>query len=256
MGKHTVIAWTNHTFNPWWGCTRVSPACTSCYAATWARRVGQDIWGDNKARRFFGEKHWREPLEWNSSALERGARERVFCASMGDVFEARDDLVEHRIRLWKLIKETPSLDWLLLTKRVENVAAMVPWKRRWPTNIWLGTTIEDQEMADLRMPQLVRLPARVRFVSCEPLLGEVTLKRWLNRTNWVIVGGETGAKARPMEIAWARSLRDECKKANTPFFFKQWGKWAPDKDDMLRSSQKNIHNRNIDGEQWNEFPRQ
>lgn len=121
MGKDTGITWTDSTFNPWWGCEKVSPGCTNCYAATFDKRVGGDHWGAKAGRRFFGDKHWREPEKWNRDAAKSGERHRVFCASMADVFEDRDDLVQPRIRLFHLISETPNLDWLLLTKRPENI---------------------------------------------------------------------------------------------------------------------------------------
>src|SRR5579862_1495352 len=143
MGRNSSIEWTHHTFNPWWGCAKVSPGCENCYAETWARRVGQDLWGVKNDRRFFTDKHWDEPLRWNEEAESDGERKRVFCASMADVFEDRADLKPWRERLWTLIEKTASLDWLLLTKRPQNISGFVPWKDRWPQNIWLGTTVED-----------------------------------------------------------------------------------------------------------------
>lgn len=233
MGKNSDIEWTHHTFNPWWGCVKLSPACKHCYAQSWAQRLGLDLWGDDVPRRFFGENHWREPLRWNREAEASGERKRVFCASMADVFEDREDLAPWRDRLWELIEATPSLDWLLLTKRPECISRMVPWSRTWPKNVWLGTTAENQEQADLRIPYLVSFPAKVRFVSCEPLLGSLDLSRWLKTKNkkginWVIAGGESGAKARPMNPAWAENLRDQCLAAKVPFHFKQWGHWGPE----------------------------
>jgi len=127
MGKNSRIEWTNHTFNPWWGCTKVSAARKNCYAEAWSKRVGQSVWGPNANRRFFGDKHWAEPIKWHSEALAAGQRRRVFCASMADVFEDRRDLDEWREKLWALIDATPQLDWLLLTKRPEMVRRLVPW---------------------------------------------------------------------------------------------------------------------------------
>src|SRR5689334_19979739 len=138
MAKDSKIEWTNHTFNPWWGCTKVSPACKHCYAETWAKRVGQEIWGARADRRFFTDKHWGQPKLWNEDARRQGIRYRVFCASMADVFEGRKELDSWRRRLWHLISETPHLDWLLLTKRPENVLKAVPWGDRWPSNVWIG----------------------------------------------------------------------------------------------------------------------
>ena len=146
MGKNSSIEWTDHTFNPWWGCVRVSPGCQNCYAETWAKRVGADVWGAGADRRFFGEKHWQEPVKWNRTASESSPRKRVFCASMADVFELRTDLDTARQQLWKLIIETSNLDWLLLTKRPENIRSMAPWTV-WPDNVWIGTTVEDQPRA-------------------------------------------------------------------------------------------------------------
>ena len=237
MGESTKIEWAHHTFNPWWGCVKVSEACAHCYAETFANRTGNRVWGKDAERRFFGDKHWNEPLKWDKAAKKAGELHRVFCASMADVFEARDDLVEERARLWKLIKRTPNLIWLLLTKRPENILKMVPaeWLKvnRWPSNVWVGTTVENQKWADKRIPELQAVPAPVRFLSVEPLLGPVELGGYVSRLgiNWVIVGGESGGKARPMDPDWVNSIYYACSSAGVPFFFKQWGEWAP-LDDM------------------------
>lgn len=138
MGQATKIEWATHTFNPWWGCLKVSEACKNCYAEAWAKRVGQAVWGAHAPRRTFGEKHWRDPLSWNRRLNGTGRRERVFCASMADVFEDRRDLDEHRERLWTLIEATSNLDWLLLTKRPQVVSRLAPWGQDWPANVWLG----------------------------------------------------------------------------------------------------------------------
>ncbi len=234
MGKNSSIEWTDHTFNPWWGCAKVSPACTNCYAEAWSRRVGADIWGAGASRRFFGTKHWQEPLKWNEDAKREGRHKRVFCASMADVFEERPDLHATRRKLWQWIHLTPWLDWLLLTKRPENVGLMVPWKDKWPTNVWLGTSVENQEWVKQRLPLLLTYPAQCRFLSCEPLLGSLDLRAWIESRpaklypiNWVIAGGESGPGARPMLPGWARNVRDQCQAAGIPFHFKQWGHWAP-----------------------------
>src|SRR5271166_5607806 len=150
MGKNSKIEWTDHTFNPWWGCTKVSEACKNCYAEAWSKRVGQKVWGPTANRRFFGEKHWLEPVKWNADT-QAGRRRRVFCASMADVFEDRRELDPWRQKLWDLIEVTPRLDWLLLTKRPELVATLARWGDDWPPNVWLGTTVEDQESADFRL---------------------------------------------------------------------------------------------------------
>jgi protein gp37 len=258
MGQHSAIEWTDHTFNPWWGCLKVSPACTNCYAEAWARRVGQQLWGPTASRRTFGEAHWREPLRWNRAAIAANRRDRVFCASMSDVFEDRPEIAEERGRLFELIEETPQLDWLLLTKRPENIHCPDAWQGRFPRNVWLGTTVELQEYAARRLEALLKHTAVVHFVSCEPLLGPVDLSRWLSplRVNWVIVGGESGKAARPMAPRWARALRDQCSKARVPFHFKQWGNWTPigPHEDSLRRVSKRAGGRVLDSRVWSGFP--
>ena len=275
MAKDSSIEWTHHTFNPWWGCTKVSPGCKNCYAETFSRRIGQHIWGPSADRRFFGDAHWREPIKWNSEAARVGARRRVFCASMADVFERRPELAPLRQRLWQLITDTPALDWLLLTKRPEHVLRHVPWTGTWPDNVWAGVTAENQRWATKRIPLLLQLPAAVRFVSCEPLLGPLDLTAWIRgnrRIDWVIAGGESGHKARPMNPEWARALRDQCTAAGVPFHFKQWGHWRPD-DEKAASTNKRLAvedsdgqvvtlvrmgkhaaGRDLDGLIWDEFP--
>ena len=229
------IEWTHFTFNPWWGCTKVSAGCKNCYAETVDARFKGHHWGDYASRRMFGDKHWNRPLAWNRKAEKDGVRYRVFCASMADVFEIHPveaenaKLTEARWRLWKLIEATPHLDWLLLTKRPENhelVPANWLMELRRPKNIWLGTTAENQEQADLRIPHLLdaRWPA-IRFVSYEPALEEVDFDAWLDPLNggidWVIAGAESGPGARPMDERWVRSVRDQCAEVGVPFFYKQ-----------------------------------
>ena len=232
MAKNSQIEWTHHTFNPWWGCTKVSPACDNCYAESWSKRTGQDLWGARKGRRFFGEQHWTEPTKWDREARLLRVRRRVFCASMADVFERRAILNAERTRLWKLIEDTPNLDWLLLTKRPQNIPPMTPWRNDWPRNIWIGTSVENQKMVEQRLPYLLRVPAAVRFLSCEPLLGALNLRPWFKRKDykqidWVIAGGESGPHSRPMHPDWAIGLLRQCQNASVPFHFKQWGHWAP-----------------------------
>ena len=260
MGETTKIAWTDHTFNPWWGCQRVSPGCERCYAETFAKRVGLKVWGPQSERRLFGDKHWAEPLKWNRAAEKAGKRARVFCASMADVFEDRQDLREPRARLWRLISETPHLDWLLLTKRPQNAGALArlaalhawdgggPDAPTWLPNIWLGTTAEDQRRADERLPHLLEVPAAVRFVSYEPAIELVDFRPFMlprpcphaqasaasgetfmcscprrPLLDWVIVGGESGPGARPFDVAWARETVSTCRAAGVARFVKQMG---------------------------------
>jgi protein gp37 len=269
LAKNSRIEWTNHTFNPWWGCVKVSPACKHCYAESWAKRVGSKVWGVGSERRFFGDKHWAEPLRWNATAQAEGRRVRVFCASMADVFEDRRDLDAWRARLWELIDATPWLDWLLLTKRIEHVGRLCPWSEPWPSNVWMGTTVEDQRRADERLPVLAGLPAAVRFISAEPLLGPLDLGPWSGSLDWVITGGESGPHARPSSPSWFTGLLNQCMAADVAFHFKQWGDWAPgqginlakaraeqadDGTTMLRVGKK-VAGRVLNGSIWDGLPR-
>ncbi len=257
--KDSAISWTDHTFNPWIGCTKVSPGCANCYAATQDkfRKWTPEGWGAGKPRKRTSASNWNEPRRWNrlqetSGAVHHGAaRPRVFCASLADWLD--DEVpIEWLADLLALVRKTPHLDWLLLSKRPQNWATrlneVVAWAMardihiapvmQWltgtpPANVWIGTTVEDQQRADERIPELVNIPARVRFLSCEPLLGPVNLSMRTHRMemapgiHWVICGGESGPGARPMHPDWARSLRDQCAAAGVAFHFKQWGEWAP-----------------------------
>lgn len=272
MAENTKIEWAHHTFNPWTGCTKVSPACDHCYAEGWAKRSGMVQWGAHAERRRTTASNWRMPEKWNRQAqIQHDAwegfkttnpgltdeqlqtqgfikpqRPRVFCASLADVF---DNAVptEWRIDLMNLILRTPHLDWLLLTKRIGNAAEMLEtafravhhqregWADNVPPNVWIGATICNQEEADRDIPKLLQVPAERRFLSMEPLLGAVyldgtnghveALAGWWRHIDWVIVGGESGADARPMHTGWAQALRDQCHAAGVPFLFKQWGEW-------------------------------
>ncbi|MEP0846053.1 MAG: DUF5131 family protein [Phycisphaerae bacterium] len=220
MGLDTAIAWTHHTFNVAWGCEKISPGCAHCYADALSRRKGFDVWGHGKARRTFGPEYWRQPLRWNRAAERAGERRRVFCSSMTDW--ALDDpvLARERRKLWPLIFATPSLDWLLLSKRPENAERMLPadWGRGW-SNVWLGVSIESNEYVQ-RADILRRLPAVCRFVSYEPALGPLD-RLDLCGIDWVIYGGESGPGFRPHKIEWARSMRAMCEAAGVAFFYKQ-----------------------------------
>lgn len=278
MAQNSSIEWTDHTFNPWWGCSKVSPACLHCYAETWAKRVGQKVWGIHSPRRFFGDSHWGEPIRWNAEALASGVRRRVFCASMADVFESRPELIKEREKLWTLITATPDLDWLLLTKRPQNILRFAPWAEEWPDNVWAGTTVENQHWARIRLPQLLAIPAKRRFLSCEPLLGPLDLSKWisgrlkkLHPIDWVIAGGESGPKARAMLPGWARDLRDQCRYASIPFHFKQWGHWVPAQKETGSATEfwdeverklikmeplgKKLAGRFLDGKTWDQIPK-
>ena len=239
MAYNSKIEWTDHTFNPWIGCTKISPACDNCYAERQDHRFGGGHWGPGAERKLTKQGNWDEPRHWDKQAESEGARYRVFCASMADVFDLDVPQI-WRENLWSLIRETPNLDWLLLTKRIGNAEAMLPanWGDGW-ANVWLGATVVTQEEADRDIPKLLDTPAAVRFVSAEPLLGPIDLRGKDSqgsaldsfeedpKVDWVIVGGESGPQARPMHPDWVRSLRDQCREAEVPFFFKQWGEWLP-----------------------------
>jgi len=283
MGETSGIAWTDATWNPWIGCTKISPACANCYAEREraVKALGVE-WGKGKPRHRTSADNWREPFRWDRKCAKEGRRMRVFCASLADVFD--EEVPDAwRDEVFATMALTPNLDWLVLTKRAAKMREYIEslgrdWvlrlskainrsdamirasdspgrlTPRWPLlNVWLGVTAEDQPRADDRIPDLLATPAAKRFVSCEPLLGAVDLKHldpkpfgakanalsgkwaWTDgpiRTetpalDWVIVGGESGPKARPMHPDWVRSLRDHCAAARVPFFFKQWGEWSP-----------------------------
>lgn len=237
MAENSGIEWTDHTFNPWTGCTKVSPACDFCYAEAWSKRSGHVEWGPHGERR--RTKTWGNPIKWNRQAEAEGRRFRVFCASLADVLDNHKSIQhEWRRDLWDLIEYTPNLDWLLLSKRPQNATRFLSpdwWDFGFPSNVWVGTTVENQEEAERRLPALMNIPARIRFLSCEPLVGPINLDgiwghpgsadaeqldNW--PIHWVIAGGESGSKFRPANPDWFRSLRDQCELANVPFLFKQW----------------------------------
>ncbi len=292
--QNSKIEWTTHTFNPWIGCSKVSPGCAHCYAERdFDLRKHVAKWGPGQPRHRTSDAYWRQPLRWNAEAEKSGTRPRVFCASLADWLD--DEVpIAWLTDLLELIHKTPHLDWLLLTKRPHlwhsrinaakvacgrnpDKAEMALMLDNWagafgngepPANVWIGTSVEDQQRADERIPALLKIPARIRFLSCEPLLGAVELRHHLltpivgckhkdpddgcclnpeamtpechadacllpeakQMIHWVICGGESGPQARPMHPAWARSLRDQCAQAEVPFLFKQWGEFGPCND--------------------------
>jgi protein gp37 len=250
MGKDSKIEWTHHTFNPWWGCAEVSPACDFCYARTLAQRFGQ-WWGTDAPRRFFGVKHWNEPLRWHDRCKRLDIRERVFCASMADVFDNHPAVSDARHSLWNTIRLTPSLDWLLLTKRIGNAKHMLP--EDVAKIVWVGATVVTPLEYARDVPKLREIPAKVRFLSIEPLLeplGDLDL----TGIHWVIVGGESGRQARSMRRWWVESIRDQCEAAGVPFFFKQWGEWVPKDEDTMWKVGKLAAGRHLVGRTWDQFP--
>jgi protein gp37 len=220
MAENSIIAWTNNTFNPWMGCVKVSAGCKNCYAETLTKnRMGLNLWGPGTERKVTTDAYWRQPFSWAREARKAGERRRVFCGSLCDVFEDHPTADEKRPELWEIIKATPELDWQLLTKRPENIAARLP--KEWPLpNVWLGTSIEDKK-ACARRDILVTVPAVVHFLSLEPLLEDIAPALNLEDIEWALIGGESGPGFRPMDPQWARNLQESCKKSGTAFFFKQ-----------------------------------
>ncbi len=257
MGENSAIGWTDHTFNPWIGCSKVAAGCTNCYAEAFSKRTGRARWGDGGTRVVTSDANWKQPIKWNRAAEKEGRRRRVFCASLADVFEdwggpilnhrgvqlgndgngqplTMDDI---RVRLFGLIDDTPRLDWLLLTKRPENIPKMWPWdelkkpttesrrfvvqKRR--NNVWLLTSVATQADVDRNAPLLLecRHLSPVLGLSCEPLLETIDLKEYIGELDWIIVGGESGPKRRmigPWAIQW---VANQCRSANKPCYVKQ-----------------------------------
>ncbi len=320
--KDSRIEWCDHTINFWWGCEKVSPACVNCYAERTDARFHPAIvhganlgvgehWGSHAPRLLRVSAAQGEAMRYERRAAALGRRFRVFTNSMSDFFEDRPDLDQARAEALMTIRCTPNLDWMVLTKRPERIAehlgcalglwraepstlasrSIIEWLERWiggdaPANVWLGTTVEDQVRADQRIPALLAVPAAVRFLSCEPLLGRVSFRwaRWsptsrhvtgasfkgenhldgLRALDWVICGGESGANARPMHPSWAREMRDQCAAAGVPFFFKQWGagvlfEQGPSQGDLpgavkVRTISKKAAGRLLDGQEHNAFP--
>ncbi|MBK6616603.1 phage Gp37/Gp68 family protein [Ottowia sp.] len=231
MAEETGIPWADSTFNGWIGCNPVSPGCANCYAArSTPARVLHIIWGPHEPRWLTSDANWAQPRRWNAAHNaffeKHGRRRRVFCASLSDVFDNRADPA-WRERLWRLVRATPNLDWLILTKRVGNVRSMLPqdWGSGYP-NVWLGISVVNQEEVDRDVPKLLSIPARVRWLSLEPLLGPVSLGGFKGAdlfVDWVVVGGESGDDARPMEEVWVRPIRQDSEDLGAAFFYKQKG---------------------------------
>lgn len=230
MSERTGISWTRSTFNPWLGCQRVSPGCEHCYAETFVgNRMGYNgtklptLWGPRGDRKRTSAAYWRQPLRWNRIASETGEFWPVFCASLADVFEDRDELIPWRSGLFQVIDQTPCLTWQLLTKRPENIMSMLPgpWSHV-PDNVWLGTTAEDEKRYEERVAgHLAHIACRVRFVSIEPQIGPVTLRH--GAQDWMIVGGESGPGARPFDLRWLDKLIVQAREVEAPLFVKQYG---------------------------------
>ena len=258
MGEQTAISWTDHTFNPWWGCWKIDPECANCYADDLANRYAPGLWGRTNPRRFFGDAHWNEPRKWNRKAQKDGVRRRVFVGSMCDwaevhpVAEVFSQQESARARLFKLIDECDALDWLLLSKRPEDVAAHLPWASPWP-HVWIGVTAGTADTLRRKVPVLRSIPAAVRFISCEPLLEDIPAPVWRDAlaptagegpVHWLIVGNESGPKRRPAMMDWVRTARDAAEAHGVAFHFKQW----------VEPNGKKVHLPVLDGSQHAAFP--
>lgn len=307
MGETTKIEWTatylnesvlwqrgltkvipGATFNLVVGCQKVSPACKFCYAEALDIRWSEGKhWGPNTERKQMSENYWKQPHKWNKEAGVAGIKRKVFCASLADWCEDHPQLVVPRIRLFNLIEDTPNLIWLLLTKRPENIMRFIPdsWKRQPPKNVWYGTTVESDEYIS-RIEELVKVPATLRFLSCEPLFSGLDIAFFLGsrplgsplfhdrmgiagKIHWVIAGGESGHHARPSHPDYFRELRDQCFLRDVPFFFKQWGEWTEHRLEDAKKLQGVIYKgfgqdmclvgkkeagRHLDGELYNQMP--
>ena len=260
MSANTSIEWCDHTFNPVWGCERSGPECAQCYAADWAKRWGYG-WGRSAPRRTFGDKHWAQLKHWNAAAKAKGKRESVFVGSMCDIGEDHPVTRAEVGRLWPIVRECEWLYFLCLTKRPQNYPAILPidWRYGYE-NVGLGTSCGHYKWTH-RIKELLRVPAKMRFLSCEPLITTLHLDQYVfNRqrairdvmngplalsreqaddclaysVDWVICGGESGPGARPMHPDWARGLRDQCQAAGVPYFFKQWGSFTPERPEVVK----------------------
>lgn len=266
--KNSNIEWTDHSWNPWYGCHKVSQGCAHCYMFREQQRFGRDPGIVQRSRTTF-----RAPLSWARAARRRQAHQCVFTCSWSDFFI--EDADAWRSEAWEIIRQTPELIYLILTKRPERIAGCLPedWGLGWE-HVWLGVSVEDQAAADRRVPLLLEIQSQGRFVSAEPLLGPVNLSCYLHTLwayngpdypdgvsrglDWVIAGGESGSQARPCNPAWVRALRDQCEAADVPFFFKQWGEYLPLEApgvevDYLGVGRKQA-GRTLDGREWQERP--
>jgi protein gp37 len=240
MAKKTGIAWTDSSFNGWVGCTKVGPGCDLCYAeATNIRFAKGANWGAGAPRKLSSDGYWNLPLHWNKAALKSGKRHLVFCASLADVFD-NEVPQEWRDRLWAVMKATPALTWQIVTKRIGNAKKMLPadWGDGYP-NVWLLATVVNQEELNRDLPKLLTTPATIHGLSVEPLLAPIDLAKaadinpetahlWLDTDrvyglDWVIVGGESGRRARPFQQKWALDIMRDCEALGIAFFFKQAG---------------------------------
>jgi protein gp37 len=229
VARDTKVEYVHDSFSPWHGCSRKSAGCRFCFAADLERRWGNDdLWRRHGPRRIVAEQQWRDVRKWNEEARREGLRRRVLNGTMCDVFEDHPAVAGARGRLFRLIEDTPWLLWFPFTKRPENVPGMVPWGDSWPENVGLTISVENQQAADERIPLLLATRARLLCLSVEPLIGGVDFSRFdLTRIGWAVIGGESGAHARPMHPQWARDAITQFAEAGVPVWFKQHGTWGP-----------------------------
>lgn len=243
MGSRSGIEWTETTWNPVTGCDRISPGCDNCYALVLSKRLkamGAEKYQNDGDPRTSGpgfavtthESALRQPLTWRSPRL-------VFVNSMSDLFHARVEL-DFIKRVFDVMRQTPQHTYQVLTKRAIRARRLAD-ELDWPDNLWLGVSVEDANVLH-RVDELRRVPVAIRFLSCEPLLGDLSAMD-LEGISWVIAGGESGPGYRPMQLAWARAVRDLCQAEDVPFFFKQWGGRTP-----------KAQGRELDGRVWDEMP--
>lgn len=241
MAEATSISWADATYNPWIGCTRVSPACDLCYAARDnERRKWVSGWGAGVPRH--RTKTSGDPIRWNRQAALTGHRPRVFCASLADVFDNEVDQ-SWRDDLWSLLRATQNLRWMLLTKRIGNAGRMLPadWEWGMYSHVGLMATLESQEVWDRDFPKLMRVPAAWHGVSAEPLLGPIDMGD--AKPDWLISGGESGPRHRFTDRDWVRSLRDQCARNGIAFHHKQWSGTRPKENGC-----------ELDGREHKDFP--
>ena len=272
MAENSAISWTTHTWNPWMGCTKVSPACDGCYAeALMDKRYGKVQWG-NHPRIRTGKHTWNDPLRWQRQAEKDGTRPFVFCASLADIFDNQVPQ-DWRGEAFAVMRKTPNLVYLLLTKRPQNIVKLSGAVGGLPVNAALGSTCEDQPRADKNLAALqvakIELAPLFTFGSFEPLLSDIYIEPTL-MPDWVITGGETdqgGHKARPTHPEWFRSLRDQAARHGAAYHHKQNGEWAsvsevagpgahftfPDGATVRRVGKK-LSGRTIDGVTHDAFP--
>ena len=225
MAENTAIQWTDNTLNFWWGCQKVSQGCSNCYAESFSKRVGRDIWGPPAAtQRWRTKGTWNDVLKWQRQAAKTGQRKKVFTMSMGDFFEDHPQVNSWRLEALDILEACDMLDFQLLTKRPENILKMVPgdWRKEWPEHVWIGTSVENQAVANERIPHLINIPAMVKFLSMEPLLETVDIL-CLDKFDWVIVGGESGHHSREMPMSAVRSIIEDCQEFDVALFIKQMG---------------------------------